>query len=507
MSRFAAASRWAWVVFVAVLLAPAMARGEDAAGYDRWYIVRMAGQHAGWMNLTQKVEGERITSTSSTLIQVGRGKTNVKVSLKGEFVETAAGKPVSMMSIQQMGQMPIESRYEFGATELKVVSKQGEQVSESKAPLPSGEWLTPARMDDELARQLKAGKTEIALRTIDPMSGPTPSTVTRRKIEKASIALGERTITGYKAESVTSSAPTIVSREFLDESGMPVKFDASFGPLKVEFELSDKATAMSFDKAGAPAPEMMVSTFVRPQGIIENPRQASRVVLLLSVPEGELPDLPETGSQRVERLDARTARVTIDVNANHPAPAADAEDKAYLASTSMINAEDGIIRGLVASAVRKAGGDPVDRARAMQRFAVEYVEKKALDTAFASASETARTRTGDCTEHGVLLAAMLRADKIPARVVSGLVYADQFAGEKKIFGYHMWTQALLEVDGVKTWVDLDAALGSPMPNEKPYDATHVAINVSALPEGDLMASMGGLMQVMGRVQIKVEESR
>ena len=42
---------------------------------------------------------------------------------------------------------------------------------------------------------------------------------------------------------------------------------------------------------------------------------------------------------------------------------------------------------------------------------------------------------------------MLRADGIPARVASGLVYADGFLGSRDIFGWHMWTQAL--IDGVR----------------------------------------------------------
>ena len=38
-----------------------------------------------------------------------------------------------------------------------------------------------------------------------------------------------------------------------------------------------------------------------------------------------------------------------------------------------------------------------------------HIQDKHLSTAYASASETARTASGDCTEHAVLLAAVLRA--------------------------------------------------------------------------------------------------
>jgi len=119
---------------------------------------------------------------------------------------------------------------------------------------------------------------------------------------------------------------------------------------------------------------------------------------------------------------------------------------------------------------------------------------------FASATEVARSREGDCTEHGVFLASLLRARGIPARVVSGLIYADSFAGSQNIFGYHMWTQALLDIDGAKRWVDLDATL----PASHPADATHIAVVTSELADGELGVSMMPVAQMMGRVGIVVE---
>ena len=96
--------------------------------------------------------------------------------------------------------------------------------------------------------------------------------------------------------------------------------------------------------------------------------------------------------------------------------------------------------------------------------------------------EGARAAEGDCTEHATLLCAMLRADGIPARVGSGLIYADRFAGEEEIFGYHMWTQALLEIDGQERWVDLDPTLPS-----RAFDATHIAVATSSLAAGAIDA--------------------
>jgi transglutaminase-like putative cysteine protease len=135
------------------------------------------------------------------------------------------------------------------------------------------------------------------------------------------------------------------------------------------------------------------------------------------------------------------------------------------------------------------------RAQALRRFVHEHITAKNLDTAFATASETARMKRGDCSEHAVLLCALLRAAEIPARTASGLVYADAFAGERDLFGWHMWTQALI---GGK-WVDLDATL------PVRYDAAHVLVGTSSLAEGMGDADLSHLLILLGNLEIEVLE--
>jgi transglutaminase-like putative cysteine protease len=144
---------------------------------------------------------------------------------------------------------------------------------------------------------------------------------------------------------------------------------------------------------------------------------------------------------------------------------------------------------------------PADKAEALRREVYVFIADKNLGTGMGSSTEVLRTKEGDCTEHGVLLCAALRKVGIPARVATGLIYADAFAGGKDIFGYHMWAQALLEVDGVKRWVDLDATL----PNAKPYDATHITIATSDLSDESGTLSLLNVASVMGRLQISVQE--
>jgi transglutaminase-like putative cysteine protease len=93
----------------------------------------------------------------------------------------------------------------------------------------------------------------------------------------------------------------------------------------------------------------------------------------------------------------------------------------------------------------------------------------------------------------VLLCALLRAGGVPARVASGLVYADGMLGEQAIFGWHMWTQAL--IDG--KWVDFDATL----PNR--YDAAHVLTGTSSLADGAGSSDLAAVMMLIGNLEIEI----
>jgi len=90
-------------------------------------------------------------------------------------------------------------------------------------------------------------------------------------------------------------------------------------------------------------------------------------------------------------------------------------------------------------------------------------------------------KAGDCNEHAVLLAALLRAAGIPARVCAGLVYKDD------AFYYHAWNEAYLG-----SWVSMDA-----VSNQMPADPTHIKL---AQGGPDKQTSILGLI---GKIRLEI----
>ena len=148
----------------------------------------------------------------------------------------------------------------------------------------------------------------------------------------------------------------------------------------------------------------------------------------------------------------------------------------------------------MAKAAAPDRAQPYQLADALCRYVARIITNKNLNVGFATASEVARSREGDCSEHAVLLAALARANGLPARAVSGVIYVEGVGGKDPVFGYHMWTQ--VHLGGV--WVDLDAAQ-----QQTDCDPTHIALAILPMNDAGLADAALSLLTVIGRLNIDV----
>jgi hypothetical protein len=98
-------------------------------------------------------------------------------------------------------------------------------------------------------------------------------------------------------------------------------------------------------------------------------------------------------------------------------------------------------------------------AAAIAGYAAEYIHEKSYARSFDIASRVATSHAGDCTEHAVFTAALLRRFGFKARVVLGIVLVGvarrDHEPELLAFG-HAW----VESHAGDRWEIVDAALGS-----------------------------------------------
>jgi transglutaminase-like putative cysteine protease len=181
----------------------------------------------------------------------------------------------------------------------------------------------------------------------------------------------------------------------------------------------------------------------------------SRVLYRLRVADAATFAVPEDARQKVVARRAGSANAAVEAGSAAGAGTIDVEVRAgpsstaslspsrraeLLASTPYETVDDPRIQKVAADVTRGAQSKKDEIAR-LNRWVFDWVEKKGLDRGYAPATATLESKTGDCTEHSVLLSALLRARGIPTRLVDGVVVDHDRAG------YHEWVEAFIDGEG------------------------------------------------------------
>lgn len=477
---------------------------------DDWYAVTLRGRKCGYMHstMTRKADStlghdviETLTKMELTLTRAGH---SITIGTIEQSVETLDGRPLRFSTETDMSLLSMKIRGEVHGNRVVVSTTQFGKTMEQTHPLPAGAMMAWGSYRETVKHPLKPG-SRFTLLTYAPALSPSDAIPTVCEIgEREPVDLYGRVVEAFKTRQ-KMTAKTIVGEVNVDSI---VWMDEHYRPLKLEMEMMDQQiVAIQCPKAIAtqPAdpPELMAETLI-PATLPAGGADAKSITYRLTrrggtttAPAEKLSGMPTTAMQKVSEADGALFVTVTRGSAIPPgasgAAATEEELETMRAASPFADAKDPEIQKL---AKRAADGekDPHKLVPRLRAFVSEFVETKDLSIGFATASEVARSRQGDCSEHAVLLAALARACGLPARGVSGVVYAPAFAGHEGVFVWHMWTQVYF--DG--RWHDSDAAL-----EQDDVDATHIAFGLIGLTDAGLVELALPVWNLIGRLQIHV----
>ena len=488
-------------------------RPEEA---EHWYRLDVDGTPAGWMLNRETVRGDKLTTVSRLHLRFQRADTAQTLEIDSRFVETLDGRPLSAWSRQKLGPTPIETTWKFLRHEVLVDTVHGESSRRQRVALPAGEWLTPGQVQPHLSRLLADGARHFTLSSLDPQIGlEIIDTEWILDAEDETLRILDAEVSTLRFRQRSTFIPELESVTHVNADGLTVRSTTPMMGITMTSTLVRRDQALE-DSDG---PELLARTFLYPDRPIRSPRDVRRARYAIRRAgtddrRDQALRLPSAGAQRVEktvRLPAaegsgEVVHLRVEVasdpsSAVQPGPAASpgrAELELYLRASTFVDYRSAGVQRLLAEALPE--GSPAtaaEKAEILRAFVAGYLRDKNLDSILATASETAASRSGDCTEHSVLLIALLRAAGVPARAVTGLIYVEEFAGERDLFGYHMWAQAWTG----DRWLDLDATLAVS------FDAAHIAIGTTALADDQAtLRELARLAAFMGQASIRVLEA-
>ncbi len=165
--------------------------------------------------------------------------------------------------------------------------------------------------------------------------------------------------------------------------------------------------------------------------------------------------IKEDGSQKIAKVDRKERTFELHIEAKRtPAPMKKILPAAaeYTQSNHFITSADKLVQDLAKKAIGTEK-DPLKQARLIEQFVHGYITEVTFTQALDTAAQVAESRKGDCTEFGMLMAAMCRAANLPSRTAIGLVMVNR--PEAPFLGFHMWTEVYIDGD----WLGFDATLG------------------------------------------------
>jgi transglutaminase superfamily protein len=476
---------------------PGEERGEGHLIEEIWDAYSMQGVRVGYghMTIASVVEEGRELIRTRSLIHTSMQRSGQTVAQDMTLTswDTSRGQLVRFESRLSAGPGEIVSVGAVRDGQLGIDTTTLGRTQSQKIPWQA-DWGGLFAPEQLLRRQpLKPGEKRTVRSLLPLMNIPADTRLEALDYEPVDLPTGKAKL--LKVNNIVDlGAQKIESVVWINEQGDTFKsLVPSIGQEAVRTTKADALRPKNGEKY-----DLLLASTVRLKRPLTRPHETQRVVYRAHVKSGAIAGLFSDGlSQRVKPLDEQTAELTVlAVRPNQPSdlagrPPVPPSVEADSAANNFIQSDDQVIAQM-ASRVATSEADPWKIACGLEKFVDEAVKNKNFSSAFATAAEVARSLEGDCTEHAVLMAALCRARKVPARVAFGLVYYPPEQG----FAYHMWNEVWIK----DRWVPMDAtlALGG-------IGADHIKLGDSNLAGGSPLADLLSVIQIFGRLELEVLE--
>ena len=269
-------------------------------------------------------------------------------------------------------------------------------------------------------------------------------------ISEESLTESEVSYTASKNPDGTVSATVVFQ-------GIPIKYTVSNKKVLrseiqgglIVYTLESLPEGKNTQTAGSP--DILQTTKLFNGGIaIKSPRKTQNTIF--QVENADFASIPETCFQKKGN---GTLTVSVDAAGCRNLPEA--------SDTQPNIIEDSNNPEIIHAAQKIVLGSPnqQETVKRITKFVYRHISNKNYNHGNMSAGEVLRTKSGDCTEHSALFAALSRAAGIPAKMVYGVVLNAN--GE---FFFHNWNEAF--ADG--KWITVDSTF-----NLIPADSSRITL--------------------------------
>jgi len=479
-----------WTIVFVLLPVVATSAPPQVTTSDEWRVIYQDDERIGSERTRYVHDGETTTITWDAWLDPKRRSRGVHLREEGAVTVDAVGVLKSFR--QRSESAPGRSVEYIGTLEgdrLKLTTATPGRQTETEIAVPkttrSARWF-----DWHQRERPMPPETRTRFTVFEPGLGTDARqlTIETGRWQKVRTPSGKRlTLLPMTTTRATQRGST---RSCLNEQGRIVLREFEHDGVRLKAELAPRAIALNDDSLQRF--DLQLMKFIPSKRGLARDAVVRQATFEVTGPEVLLAQLQQTPALDAVTTSDGKLRVAVTAPELKPVRRSKRVHRSYLADSKLLNLNDPSLshrarelgfaedkrfqpeqqydRGVIALKLQ-AGVDKLIRNR---RFSIQT----------PVASQIVKNAHGDCTEHAVLLAAMLRVHRIPSRVVAGLRYSEGRPG----FMAHMWTQAMLNGE----WVTLDAMRGDKQPGAGYIHVAHSALSDDESPV-DLMIALADLM--------------
>lgn len=433
---------------------------------EQYFLSKIKNNKIGYISVIQK---EKVSDGKLLIItdrysenQFKRLGYTVKASITTQYIEDKDGKPVSFTSIIEGTGEDTKIKGEFTDKKLNITTEINGLKKTEEINLYNKKILFPSAIEKLFKDNPE--KNLIEYFTVDPATGGRIISVSSEKVSTEKIPTLSAVEEFFKYKTIIDLLPNVENFEWRNSKGKIVREISSIFDMEEIAVNKDKI----FDATGDS--DLFYQSLIPVETVIKDPfnlEEASYKIETKNISPEDI--FVNDERQRVIQIKGNIVYLKVKNEANKDKfkyPFSTKGYSEYLKSGPYIMLNDEEIKNQALSLV-KSEKDAYQISKKLEKWVYENITNKDFSVNFANASYVYKQKTGDCTEHSILLASMLRAVGIPSKVVVGLLYSNS---PEKAFVYHMWVKAY-----VGKWVNLDPSF----PNAN-FTPTHIALYESPL---------------------------
>lgn len=445
------ASYFKYLILFLLMITPfTSAYAKEGIVFDRYFLNKVKNEKIGYSHISQKkvrIKGQdAILTHKHSEQEFKRYGLPIDVLQDFKFYESLKGEPIYLEAYSKMGDEVLQYDADFLPNQKVLLTYKTNDVDERKHIVLDNNILFPYAISNLFKD--KKDEAVIEYSTIEPEND---FRIVNIK------AIKERDKGKYNV--YVDMLPNIKNERWRDDEGHIVK---EYSPV-----LNLAKVSVDKDEIFADSQDVFHKSRITSSGKIENISNIKEITYKIFLNDYSLGSIPTLNkNQRIIQSKDGIAylKVKVDNYANQKFkyPPRSKSLKKYLLPTKLLDFNNENLKKYVKQQMAKRPRNAYEFAKGFEKYVYEQIKLKNNKTKIALASETFEAKSGDATDKAVLLASMLRAAKIPAKIVVGTKYTNT---PDSSFIYHPWVMAY-----VGSWVCLD-----PNSKDERFGVNHIAL--------------------------------